>query len=91
MFVVPLILECGHCLVGNTISITFPCINNGGEGNFKLVMVDNLQKQDCNDNILILDSFIISPTVFHLLPEASIDIKVYYLIIIIHVHVHVHV
>ena len=70
-------LQCGHCLVGGHLLLTFPCLNNGGEGNFKLM---TLEKEEGEGDMLCMGVFTISPTSFHLTPGASIELKV-------HVHV----
>lgn len=36
----PQVLECGHCLAGDSKTVVMKCDNFGGEGNFKLFPLD---------------------------------------------------
>ena len=67
-------LQCGHCLVGGRLLLTFPCLNSGGEGNFRL-----MTREKEGGGVLCVGVFTISPTFFHLTPGASIELKVLYM------------
>ena len=56
--------------------MTFPCLNSGGDGNFKLRVKEQGDELSLQDGILEVGNFVVSPMVFHLGPGESIDIEV---------------
>ena len=79
---IPLVLDCGCCLIGAKETVTFKCTNYGGAGRFRLLPDDQWphpsgDASDANQPMR-LAPFLIEPAEFELLPNETIDIKVHH-------------
>ena len=77
---VPDVLQCGHCLVDGHTTLSFHCLNSGGEGNFRIMT--QIQKDE-KESTLEIGPFSITPTEFYLGHGDFIDINVSYIFTII--------
>jgi len=79
---IPLVLDCGCCLIGAKDTVTFKCTNYGGTGRFRLLPEDQWPHPsgDASDGSqpMRLAPFLIEPAEFELLPHETIDIKVHH-------------
>ena len=81
---IPLVLDCGCCLIGAKETVSFKCTNYGGAGRFRLLPEDqwpNPTEEGDNgghDAPMRLAPFMIEPAEFELLPQETVDIKVHH-------------
>ena len=79
---IPLVLDCGCCLIGAKETVTFKCTNYGGAGRFRLLPDDQWPHPsgDASDasQPMRLAPFLIEPAEFELLPNETIEIKVHH-------------
>lgn len=64
MHIVPSVLDCGSCLVGNSKVWSTQCTNFGGEGKFKLLLPDKSEQDDMDtvSSILLYDTYVLQPS-----------------------------
>ena len=79
---IPLVLDCGCCLIGAKETVTFKCTNYGGAGRFRLLPDDQWphpsgDASDANQPMR-LAPFLIEPAEFELLPNETLEIKVHH-------------
>jgi hypothetical protein len=79
---IPLVLDCGCCLIGAKETVTFKCTNYGGAGRFRLLPDDQWPHPsgDASDpsQPMRLAPFLIEPAEFELLPNETLEIKVHH-------------
>ena len=75
----PSLLDCGNCLSGGELEISFDCINSGGGAYFAFSGDGTWFDPSCvsvSENLLKLDNFTLSPTVFELQKDTSLSVNV---------------
>ena len=76
---IPLVLDCGCCLIGAKETVTFKCTNYGGAGRFRLLPEDQWPHPsgDAADasQPMRLAPFLIEPAEFELLGGETVEIQ----------------
>jgi hypothetical protein len=81
---IPLVLDCGCCLIGAKETVSFRCTNYGGAGRFRLLPEDqwpNPTEDGASGGLgapMRLAPFLIEPAEFELSPQETVDIKVHH-------------